>query len=799
MFRNYLKTSLRNLIRFKGFAFIKITGLALGMAIWILIFQYVHLEHSFDRFHENKQDIYRFTTAFQEDTGEWDYMSVAPIPLGPAIAEHYPEIENVTRFINRTTIVSAGTKSFRESLVFTEPAFFDMFSFDVLQGNPGEALKDKYNVVLTQSTAEKYFGEENPIGKTLAIKHRNEFNDFTVSAVVEDVPYNSTLQFNFLLPYETIIEQLYYDWVENWGAFTTRTYIQLAEGADPVQLEQKVPQFLDSFLRPIFDERVDRARFHLQPMTDIHLNTSLTNRYEPVNNPVYLQILLAIGSFILILACINVINLGIGQATTRFKEMGARRIFGSGRTSLIMRLLGESILLSFMSLLIALVLVEILIPLFNHMANTHISIGVLFNPITIPVLLGLVLLVAIISGGYPAFHLSRFRPAEIVKGSAQVGGPSFFTRVLVILQFAFSIFFIICTFTMSRQLQFLNGQNLGFDDDHVVVIPTLGQKGDQVLEIFRNELGAYPAIKNIAGCGESLGRMDDYGLILTEVDGVESGTYIFRIDENYIATMGMEILQGRNFSAEYPTDATKSVIVNEAFVKTHNLENPLGKRFEAHFGSLEDGKGTIIGVVKDFNFLSLHTEIEPALLHVSPNRRIAYVLVRIDPMDISKTIALLRDTWTGIAPHLPFDYYFLDEDFNRQYIQEENWRSIFTYSSLFAILIASLGLFGISILALSRRTKEIGIRKVLGATASGLVRVVTKEFVMLVLIANLVAWPVAFYILDKWLQNFAYRITVGIDLFIVAGLLTLLTALVTVSIQVFRAVVANPVNALRYE
>jgi putative ABC transport system permease protein len=415
------------------------------------------------------------------------------------------------------------------------------------------------------------------------------------------------------------------------------------------------------------------------------------------------------------------------------------------------------------------------------------------------VLLGLVLLVAIISGGYPAFHLSRFRPAEIVKGSAQVGGPSFFTRVLVILQFAFSIFFIICTFTMSRQLQFLNGQNLGFDDDHVVVIPTLGQKGDQVLEIFRNELGAYPAIKNIAGCGESLGRMDDYGLILTEVDGVESGTYIFRIDENYIATMGMEILQGRNFSAEYPTDATKSVIVNEAFVRTHNLENPLGKRFEAHFGSLEDGKGTIIGVVKDFNFLSLHTEIEPALLHVSPNRRIAYVLVRIDPMDISKTIALLRDTWTGIAPHLPFDYYFLDEDFNRQYIQEENWKSIFTYSSLFAILIASLGLFGISILALSRRTKEIGIRKVLGATASGLVRLVTREFVMLVLIANLVAWPVAFYILDKWLQNFAYRITVGIDLFIVAGLLTLLTALVTVSIQVFRAVVANPVNALRYE
>ena len=509
--------------------------------------------------------------------------------------------------------------------------------------------------------------------------------------------------------------------------------------------------------------------------------------------------LLGIGIFILVLACINVTNLAVGQASTRLREIGTRKIVGAGRKQLMGQFLGESLALSIVALCIALVLAEVLVPVFNGLANTELSIDILGNWTILPTLLALLLLVSVAAGGYPALYLSRFNPAHIIKGSVRVGKPSVFTRSLVVLQFSLSIFFIICTLLMSRQLNHVKNMNLGFEDDQVVVIKTGTADGEQALGLLRNELRSHPSIKSMAGSGESLGRVSTYTATVAECGDVDASCHVFRVDENYLHTMGMEVLQGRNLSADFPADPRHSVLVNESFVDKFGLQSPLGKKVKVPLRALEDNIGTIVGVVRDFNYLSPHTGVEPAVLHMSPRYPISYIAVKISPEDVQQTIGVLRDTWSKIAPDLPFEYYFLDEDFNRQYATEERWSSIFGYSSFFAIFIASLGLLGITSLAVGRRTKEIGIRKVLGATAAGLVRLISKEFLLLVLIANVVAWPVAYYAASRWLENYAYRINVGWGTFVLAGALALLIALITVSSQAVKAALSNPVNTLRYE
>ncbi len=803
MFRNNLKVALRNLLRHKSYACINIIGLAVGLAICILIFQYVYVEMSYDKFHENGKNLYRFQISKRDDAGEWNHYSLSPIPLGPVLKEQFPEIQNFTRLMNRNTIVKANNNKFNETLLFTDPDFFSLFSFDLLRGNRVNALSDKYSAVISTTAAKKYFGTIDVLGKTFSIRRGGEFHDFTVSAVCRDVPHNSTIQFDILLPSATLLDNMDANFRDSWGAMTTRTYIRLADGSDPALLESKFPTLFRSHLRDRYGDEADKIlesfSFNLQPLAAIHLNPQISNTYEPVNNPVYLHILMAIGAFILILACINVINLALGQAATRFREMGTRRILGAGRMGLIKQFLGESLILSFISLALALVLAEISLPIFNRLAATNLSIAFFSNAVFLPALIGLAILVALVAGGYPALYLTRFRPAEIVRGAAKVGGPSLFTRALVVLQFSLSIFFIICTLMMSRQLDYMKDKNLGFDQDHVVMMPIKSGNGAQILELMKNELSSHRSIKSLTGCRESLGRISDYGFIDTKAGSVEDGSYIFRIDENYLKTMGIKLVEGRNFSTDFPADSTHSIIVNQAFVNKFGIESPLGEKVEAHFGGLEDNTGEIIGVVEDFNFLSLHTDIEPALLHISPKHRIGYIAAKVEPENLSATLGTLRTAWIKVAPDLPFEYYFLDDDFNRQYQAEERWSAIFGYSSFFAILIASLGLLGITALALSRRTKEIGIRKVLGATVTGLVRLVTKEFLLLVLIANLLAWPAAFYAMRTWMQSFAYKSKLGPEIFLFSAFLALAIAFITASYQAIKAALANPVDSLRQE
>jgi putative ABC transport system permease protein len=799
MLKTYLRVALRNILRHKGYSAINIIGLAIGLAVCILIFQYVRMELTYDAFHENGDEIYRFVVASQEETGEWEYTPRSPIPLGPALAEQYPDIIRFTRFLNRTTVVKSDGRVFNELLLFADSDVLSMFSFEILRGDSKEALNDKYSVVLSQNAAEKYFGEADPIGEVVSIKGGGDFADFVVTGVVEKTPHNSTIKFDFLLPYAAILDNLSPQHKDNWGALTTRTYVQVAKKTTPALLEQKLPGFLDTYLRPLFGDDLDRTRFHLQPLKDIHLNPRISHRFEPTNNPVYLYMLLAIGVFILVLACMNVTNLAVGQAATRLKEIGTRKIVGAGRKELVTQFLGESVALSIFATCIALVLAEVFVPVFNRLANTELSIDLLGNWTILPTTIGLLLLVSVVSGGYPALYLSRFNPTDILKGTVRLGKPSVFTRSLVILQFALSIFFIICTLLMSRQLNHMKNINLGFEDDHVVVINTGSADGEQAFHLMRNELRSHPSITSMAGSGESLGRVSTYMATVAECGGVDADCHVFRIDENYLHIMGMEVLQGRNLSADFPADPSRSILVNESFTDKFGLQSPLGEKVRVPVRALEDNIGTIVGVVRDFNYLSLHTDVEPAVLHMSPRYPISYIAVKISPNGIQQTIGVLRDTWSRIVPDVPFQYYFLDEDFNRQYATEERWSSIIGYSSFFAILIASLGLLGITMLAVGRRTKEIGIRKVLGATAAGVIRLVSREFLLLVLVANLLAWPVAYYAMSRWLENFAHRISIGWETFVLSGALALLVAVVTVSSQAVRAAWGNPVDTLRYE
>jgi putative ABC transport system permease protein len=803
MFRNNLKVALRNLLRHKSYACINIIGLAVGLAICILIFQYVYAEMSYDRFHEHAKNLYRFQISRRNDAGEWNRYSLSPIPLAPVLEEQFPEILYTTRLMNRSTIVKANGNKFNETLLFTDPDFFSIFSFELLKGSRNDALANKYSVVISASAAIRYFGTTDVLGKALSVRRGNEFHDLPITGVCRDVPSNSTIKFDILLPSATLLDNMDPIFKESWGAMTVRTYIRLADGADPASLENKLPLVFKTRFQERYGDEVDKVleshKFSLQPLTAIHLNPQISDTYEPVNNPVYLHILIAIGAFILILACINVTNLAIGQAATRFHEMGTRRIMGAGRFGLIIQFLGESMILSFISLALALVLAELSLPIFNRLASANLNLAFLNNAIILPALICLAILVALMAGGYPALYLTHFRPANILRGTARIGRPGLITKALVVLQFSLSIFFIICTLMISRQLDYMKSKNLGFDQDHIVMMPIKSDNGARILELMKEELSSHSSIKSVTGCGESLGRVSDYGFFTTEVGEIGDGSYAFRIDNNYLETMGIKLVEGRNFSSDFPGDSTHSIIVNQAFADKFGLQSPLGEKVNAHFGGLEDGIGEIIGVVENFNFLSLHTDIEPALFHISPRHSISYIAVKVNPEKLSTTLKTLQAAWVKVAPDLPFEYYFLDDDFNRQYQAEERWSMIFGYSSFFAILIASFGLLGITALALSRRTKEIGIRKVLGATVQGIVRLVTGDFLLLVLIANLLAWPAAFYAMHTWMQNFAYKSRLGPEIFVFSALLALGIAFITASYQAVKAALANPVDSLRQE
>ncbi|MGD8539047.1 MAG: ABC transporter permease [Candidatus Aminicenantes bacterium] len=801
MLKSYLKSTFRNLKRQKTQSTINILGLAIGLSCCILIFLFVRDELSYDKFHENHDRIYRVTRRWLNEDGAVSlHLGFVAPPIGPLLKNDFPEIEQAVRFIGTGgMLVSHEDTYFEENLFFfAEEHLFDVFSINMTKGDPATALADPMTIVITEEIARKYYGSEDPIGSTMRIAARGQAADLKVTGVVESFPHNSHFHADFLASFKTYEAIVGDDEMQSWSSNNYATYILMAKNYDIRLLEQQLDPFID---RHMDEGRSKTTQLVLQPLTDIHLHSHLDSELESNSDISYVYIFSVIAFFVLMIAAINFMNLSTARSSHRAKEVGLRKVVGANRLQLIKQFLSESFLTVLAGLAVAVILVELLLPRFNQFLGRELSLNLLGNVALLVGLIFVAVIVGVVSGLYPAFFLSSFQPAAILKGAKEQKRRKLSLRsTLVVFQFAISIVLIICVGVVTSQLKYIRNINLGFNEEQVVVLPSSSRIRGQ-LESVKTQLYENPNIISVSAATRvPSGRLlDAAGARVIWGDESERINFMIaflRVDHDYIPTFGMEMAAGRNFSREMPTDATNAFILNETAIQQIGWESPLdaiGKRFG--YGSLE---GQIIGVVKDFHFESIHHTIAPIVLLLS-SHSLNQVAVRISPNDIPGTMAFLQNKWQEYRPNYPFTYYFVDERFDQQYTAENKLLQLFGYFAFLAIFIACLGLFGLALYTAEQSIKEIGIRKVLGASVSSLVFLFSKEFSKWVLLANIIGWPVAYFAMTKWLENFAYRTSLNVWIFLLAGVLALLIALMTVSFHSVKAAVANPITALRYE
>jgi len=805
MFRNYLKIALRNIRRHKGFSFINIAGLAIGMACCILIVLFVRDELSYDSYHTKADQIYRVIRK-TETQGEMSAEISTPPPLGPALVHDFPEIVNYARFIKPSReeiLIGYKEKKFYETrFFFADQTAIDIFSFPLIKGNPGTALQEPYSVLITEEIADKYFGEEDPLGKVLNF---NNSDDYRISGVLKNIPHNSHFRFDFLASFATLNHHFILP-LDDWGSCALYTYLLIPERYSPLEIEKKFSGFLQSHV----GEDHFLKDLHLQSLMSIHLHSHFKGEIEANGDMGYVYIYSAIALLILLIASINFINLSTARHLNRAREVGMRKVLGASRAQVLKQYLGESVFLTFVALPVSLVLVELFLPVFNSLVRKELTVGYINNIPFVLAIIAVTFFVGAFSGIYPALFLSAFQPLRIFRGVVQ-SGPSLprLRSILVLAQFSISILLIACTLIINNQLNYIRNKKLGFDKEQVLVLPVKERSILYMYRSIRNELLQNPNVLKVAIASDVPGQTGvNRNPFLPE--GFDKADKILihniRVDNDFIDTMGIEIAEGRGFSSDFATDASQAFILNEAAVRKIGWESPLGKQLEWMAGGDKSTsikynkykKGTVIGVVKDFHFESLYREIEPLVLHIWP-RSYDNILIRISPGDIRGTLAYVQEKWVTLAPNFPFVYSFLDEDFDKLYKSEERLGRIFIYFSLLSIFIASLGLIGLASYSAEQRTKEIGIRKVLGASVSNIVLLLSKEFSRWALLANFIAWPVAYVIMRSWLQNFAYRVGIGLETFLLTATVTFLVALLSVGYQSLRAAVADPVKSLRYE
>jgi len=788
MFSNYLKISLRNIRKHKAYSFINIAGLAMGMALCILIFLWVQDELSFDSFHKNRNQIHRLLST---DLAGGEIFRAAGVPslLGPTLVEEYPEVVNYARAQVGWTgyFLHLGDKNFmQERLATVDPTFFEIFHFPFLSGDPKTALLEKTSMVLTETLAKKAFGNEDPMGKIIQISDR----DFTVTGVIEDLPADSHLQFDYAFPSINMAD-FRESKFDSWAYSQFATYVELRKNTDLQALSDKISNIVTKHIP------VSKKVISLQSLKDIHLHSKGINTwqivYTPQGNITYVYIFTLTALLILALACINFMNLATARAGTRIKEVGLRKVVGAAKKDLFKQFMGESILFSFLAFIFAVFLVKLLLPTFNILTGKHYILSFSSDFEVYLGLLGIVILTGLLSGSYPALYLSSFRPVNILKAvtpfSLKKSGTM--RKVLVVGQFAFSIILIVATVVISSQMRYIQSKDLGFDKDNIISLASYGEIGRNY-EASKNEMMENPNILNICrGFPPSSG----FGAT-TDVDWEgKNPTNEFMIgsdmvDYDYLDTFGMEMAEGRFYSREFPTDA-ENFIVNETAVKLMGLQSPVGKKF-----TYQGHTGVIIGVVKDYHGGSLHSPIQPKVLKFSDG---FFTFVKFRPGNVAEMVEYLKEKWEKFVPGLPFRYEFVDQSIANQYENEKRIEKIFSYFTGLAVFIACLELFGLASFMAEQRTKEIGIRKVLGAKVWTIVLLLSKEFIKWVLLANILAWPIAYFIAKKWLQGFAYKISLGWGIFVFSSVLALMIAVLTVSVQAFKVARSNPIDSLRYE
>jgi len=785
MWIHHLKVTIRNIIRHKGYSFLNIFGLAAGMACCILIGLWVLDELNYDRFHKNVSSICRVESN-QEFNGRTLHIYWTPHPLGPALKAEIPEIVDSTRAQNlRAQLIRYKDKSFEEYDIWSvDPSFLKIFTFPMIRGNPENALSGTSSLVMTERLATKFFGDENPIGKVINVA---QSADFTVTGILKDIPTNSSLQFDVLIPYKYLDSVGRTD--DNFTNNQTYTWIQLHSSVSSEEVSAKISGFVKT--------KVSRSLMVLEllPLSKVHLYTYSGYEKNLAVQSVYLFSIIAI--FVLIIGCINFMNLSTARSANRAKEVGLRKVVGAFRSQLIRQFFGESLLFALIALGLAVAAVSVVLPAFGNLAGKEMSWTAAGAGVLVLGLVGIALLTGLVSGSYPALFLASFQPVDTLKGKLRSGkGNAVFRRTLVVVQFVLSAALIIGTGVVSKQMTFIKNRNLGWNKDQVVAIPIRSYSRPS-LETLKAQLSNTPGIINVAVATQkpSFTSWSSSGFDWEGKDpSLKVDVTYMEADDGYVDTMGMNIVRGRNLSREFPTDKTESFLINEEFVKLMGHEDPIGKSF-----SFWDQKGKIVGVIENFHFQPLRRKIEPLVLRWSQLDWTNFLFLRIAPEGITETIGTVQGTWEKILPESPFSYQFLDEDFAMMYMSEERTGTLLKIFTAMAILVACLGLFGLVSFAAEQRTKEIGIRKVLGASAQGIVALMCREFLMLIGLANLIAWPAAYFAVNSWLDNFAYRTQIPAAFFIGALAISLAIGLMTVIYKAVRAASANPVDALKHE
>lgn len=795
MFTNYFKTAFRTLWRNKVFSLINIIGLSVGLACCMLIFLYAKDELSFDRFHNNANRIYRLTADFKSPGGNVNKSSGTGMMPGPNFTAQVPEIESFVRVGRENFTVRQANGVFDQEVLYADSNFFSVFTFPMLQGNPATALKDVHAVVLSEEVAEKYFGKQKALGKFLEIKVGDAFQTFVVTCVTKKSPQNSSIKIKMLLSMR-FLQTLNVD--NQWFNFYLNTFFLLKPGANAKTTQAKIERVFEIDSRDQLKEEKhkygfkDKISFGLQPLLQMHTSTDYPadNGLSDASNPMYSYILTGIALFIMLIACINFINLTVARSLKRAKEIGIRKVVGSLRSQLIAQFLGESFMLSFIAFLFAILLVKLVLPFFNTVANKALSFSYLLDAKLITGYVAIFFVTGLLTGFYPALVLSGFNPVQALYNRQKFAGKNYLSKGLVIVQFTLATFLIISTITIYSQFNYLMHYNLGYNDKNVAVVKTGYIMGDK-LASFKAELLKNPSVKVVTA--------DDGGRwrAKARVNNAEEINFdIKEIDEDYLPLFEINMAKGRNFSKDLVSDIGQSVLVNESFVKKAGWKNPLGQVVDFY---TDDKKYTVVGVFKDHHFLSLTQKIDAQLFIMKPDNQYLDVFIKLKDGPAADVLSYIEKTYKRLFPSSPYQYTFKDAANAGQYNSEAKWKQIVSFGAMLTIFISCIGLFGLATLSAERRKKEIGIRKVLGASVKAIATKLCNDFLELVIIAALIASPAAWWAMGEWLENYPYRIAINGWIFFFAIITVLLIAMVTVSFQSIKAAAANPVKSLRTE
>ncbi len=786
MLRNYLKVALRNLTKRRVYSLINIVGLSIGLTVVLLIALTIKFEHSFNSFNKKENRIYRVGLKLKAHGKIMEDSPLFVAALGPAMLKDMPEVENYVRIATpRTLYFTYGEHSFKvENATYADSSLFNIFSFKLIAGDKNSALTDPYSLVLTQATASRIFGNNDPVGKVVSVGNL----PYKVTGVVKDPPANSDIRFDAVISFSTLYNRR--DVFLGWdGGEQYVTYVLLNKNASMETVNEKFPSFLWSYINKAYSVAGWKEEAELEPLRDIHLYYNADSAAIRENMNIYL----AIAIFILLIACANFVNLSTARATGRMQEVGMRKVLGAKRKSLVLQFLAESVITSLFALLLAVMLVELLMPWYDSLIGKHLVFSRLVDGQFVLLLIAVLGMTGLVAGLYPAVFLSSFAPVDTLKGSGRRRQRHFLRKALVVLQFAISVVLIASTLVISNQLAFMRSKNLGFDKGNMLVVPLVNGNLRARYQAFKTELRGIPGVLDAAVSSE------------VPLNGFTSNGYrpqgytspivinVLDVDGDFMNTYGLSLLKGRSFSEQVASDR-QAYIINEALAKRLGWNDPVGKTID------RNGNHTVIGEVKDFNFASLYYHVEPLIITNSPEGGgFSYVSIKLGPGNLPRTMAAIGEVWREFAPMAPFEYHFLDAQFDRVYKADITFHEAFEVFSSLAIFVALLGLFGLVSYSVELRRREIGIRKVLGSSVPGILSLLSKEYLKWVVAANVFGWPVAYFVMQKWLTNFAYRTGIGIWVFVVSAGLVLLVAVITISVRALKAATANPVESLRYE